>query len=225
MIQFSVDTKKQLIDLYNEKNIGLEGNILKLIDCENDKEFSKYIKKCIDNDKSNRKKRLDITKKIQIQNNELVNLNEENKRILNELQISLTDTENSKNQIEEQNKELLSWKEKNEEIQNELQEEMKKSEIARSEAENSKEIALNNLDVLQKKIQTQLMGKIVLVALGVIGFVGLTTTILYVISIVLGKETENIGTAWFNICGILLTNAFSIVGTIMGVKYSGNEKP
>ncbi len=82
MIKFSANTKKQLLDLYKAKNIGLEGNILKLIDSEEDSEFSQYIKTCIDKDKESRKKRLDITKQIQNKNTELENLNTENTRIL-----------------------------------------------------------------------------------------------------------------------------------------------
>jgi Fe2+ transport system protein B len=224
MIKFSANTKKQLLDLYKAKNIGLEGNILKLIDSEEDSEFSQYIKTCIDKDKESRKKRLDITKQIQNKNTELENLNTENTRILEELQITLDNVENSKQQIECQNNELLTWKEENERIQNELQEEMKRTESARQEAEDAKANALTDLDLLQKKTQTELMGNIVKVALGVIVFVAVITTSMYVFSIVMGKEVNTIGPAWSNMFGILLTNAFSIVGTIMGVKYATKDK-
>ena len=224
MIKFSANTKKQLLDLYKAKNIGLEGNILKLIDSEEDSEFSQYIKTCIDKDKESRKKRLDITKQIQNKNTELENLNTENTRILEELQITLDNVENSKQQIECQNNELLVWKEENERIQNELQEEMKRTESARQEAEDAKANALTDLDLLQKKTQTELMGNIVKVALGVIVFVAVITTSMYVFSIVMGKEVNTIGPAWSNMFGILLTNAFSIVGTIMGVKYATKDK-
>jgi len=37
-------------------------------------------------------------------------------------------------------------------------------------------------------------------------------------------DTTVIGSTWSNIIGILLTNAFSIIGTIMGVKYASKEK-
>jgi len=37
------------------------------------------------------------------------------------------------------------------------------------------------------------------------------------------KETQIIGSTWSNMFGILLTNAFSIVGTIMGVKYANDS--
>lgn len=224
MIKFSTNTKKQLIDLYKAKNIGLEGNLLKIVDSEEDSEFSQYIKTCIDKDKESRKKRLDITKQIQNKNTELQNLNSENTRILEELQITLDNVESSKKQIEFQNAELLSWKEENERIQLELQEEMKRTESAREEAEHAKSNALSDLDLLQKKTQTELMGNIVKVALGVIMFVAVITTAMYVFSIVMGKEVNTIGPAWSNMFGILLTNAFSIVGTIMGVKYATKDK-
>ena len=224
MIKFSTNTKKQLIDLYKAKNIGLEGNLLKIVDSEEDFEFSQYIKTCIDKDKESRKKRLDITKQIQNKNTELQNLNSENTRILEELQITLDNVESSKKQIEFQNAELLSWKEENERIQLELQEEMKRTESAREEAEHAKANALSDLDLLQKKTQTELMGNIVKVALGVIMFVAVITTAMYEFSIIIGREVNTIGPAWSNMFGILLTNAFSIVGTIMGVKYATKDK-
>ena len=224
MIKFSTNTKKQLLDLYKTKNIGLEGNLLKLVDAEEDSEFSQYVKTCVDNDKESRKKRLEITKQIQKKNTELESLNTENNRILEELQSALDKTELSKKQIECQNNELLTWKEENERIQNELQEEMKRTESAREEAEHAKTNALTDLDLLQKKTQTELMGNIVKVALGVIMFVAVITTAMYVFSIIMGREVNTIGPAWSNMFGILLTNAFSIVGTIMGVKYATKDK-
>jgi hypothetical protein len=224
MIKFSTNTKKQLLDLYKTKNIGLEGNLLKLVDAEEDSEFSQYVKTCVDNDKESRKKRLEITKQIQKKNTELESLNTENNRILEELQSALDKTETSKKQIECQNNELLTWKEENERIQLELQEEMKRTESAREEAEHAKSNALSDLDLLQKKTQTELMGNIVKVALGVIMFVAVITTAMYVFSIIMGREVNTIGPAWSNMFGILLTNAFSIVGTIMGVKYATKDK-
>jgi hypothetical protein len=223
MIKFSANTKKQLIDLYKTKNIGLEGNLLKLIDTEDDSDFSQYVKTCVEKDKESRKKRLDITKQIQNKNNELELLNTENVRILEELQITLDNVENSKKQIECQNNELLIWKEENERIQNELQDEMKRTELAKEDAEHAKANALSDLDLLQKKTQTELMGNIVKVALGVIAFIAIVTTGMYVFSIIMNKEVNTIGPAWSNMFGILLTNAFSIVGTIMGVKYATKD--
>lgn len=188
MIQFDDNSKQSLINLGKEKNLYLEGNLIKIIDHDGNEEFSNYILECIERDKEIRRKRLDITK-----------------------------------QIQNQNRELISWKEEHEKISNELQEEIKRTEKAIVESENAKKTALNDLDLLQKKTQTELMGNIVKVALGVIIFISITTTGLYILSITTNKDVDNIGTAWNNMFGILLTNAFSIVGTIMGVKY-GNKK-
>ena len=49
-IVLNEETKKTLLSLYQKNGVGLEGNILKVINPEDDKEFSKYIKKCIDED-------------------------------------------------------------------------------------------------------------------------------------------------------------------------------
>ena len=80
------------------------------------------------------------------------------------------------------------------------------------------------IDLLQKKSQTELIGTIVKVALGVIITVGVITTVMYMISLFMNKDTQIIGSTWSNMFGILLTNAFSIIGTIMGVKYASKEK-
>ena len=46
------------------------------------------------------------------------------------------------------------------------------------------------------------------------------TTLMYVIALLAGADTTLLGNAWSNMFGILLTNSFSIIGTIMGVKYA-----
>ena len=224
MVKLNKETKNELIELLNSKNIALEGNIVKLFDAEGDVEFEKYLKSCSEKDKDNRKKRLEITKQVQLQNKELSDLNLENAKIMSELQTTLKNVEESKNQIELQNRELIAWKEDNERMGQELKEEMAKSEIARIDAENAKKNAENDLDVLQKRTQFQLINTIVRMALFVIVGVGIVTTILYMTAIFYNKDTQIIGSTWSNMFGILLTNAFSIVGTIMGVKYASEKK-
>lgn len=223
MIKFDDKSKKDLIELYESKNIGLEGNILKVINPDGDEEFEKYLNTLIERDKESRRRRLDITKKVQTQNSELSSLNIENERIMSELKQTLDSVEQSKIQIESQNKELLNWKEDNERISQELKDEMVKSEKARIEAENAKKHAETDLDLLQKKTQFQLINTIVRIALFVIVGVGLVTTGLYLAAIFFNKDTQIIGSTWSNMFGILLTNAFSIVGTIMGVKYASEK--
>ena len=224
MIKIDSNTKKTLMDLYTKKGIGLEGNITKLIDTEDDEDFKKYLKDCETKDGDKRKKRLEMTKKIQKQNEELVTLNEKNEKMMEDLQSTLKEAEEQKVKIEAQNGELIDWREENEKIQQELQKEMIKSESARIRAEEAKTNAINDLDILQKKNQTELISTIVRVALYIIVGVGIVTTGVYVFTLVMGKDTQVISAAWSNIFGILLTNAFSIVGTIMGIKYATENK-
>lgn len=121
-------------------------------------------------------------------------------------------------QVQTQNKQLTIAKE-------EIQEANSKLEEALTSAERSKENALKDLDILQKKTQFELVTVIVKISLAIIIGVGFFTTALYMFSIYYGKETQLIGNTWSNMFGILLTNAFSIIGTIMGVKYAaGNNK-
>ena len=47
---------------------------------------------------------------------------------------------------------------------------------------------------------------------------------LFNISLFAGFKTEVIGSAWVNIMSILLTNAFSIIGTLMGMKTMSDNK-
>ena len=216
------NTKKELIELFKSKSIGLEGNIVKLINSDGDEEFASYLKQCSEKDVALRRKRLEMTKQVQTQNAELSKLNDANQKMMEELQNTLTSMEEQKTQIESQNSELLAWKQENEKIGAELVEAMKQSEQARLIAENAKDQAENNLDMMQKKTQFELINNIVRVALYVIIGVGFITTGIYVYSMSIGMDTDIIGSTWSNMFGILLTNSFSIVGTILGVKYGAS---
>ena len=78
--------RDSLIKLSKEKKVFLEGNIIKLIVAdEDDNDFKQYLNDCKVRDNGSRRKRLEITKQVQIQNNELVALNKENERINKEL--------------------------------------------------------------------------------------------------------------------------------------------
>jgi flagellar biosynthesis GTPase FlhF len=223
MIKLDKNTKSQLIELYKTKKIGLEGNILKLIDSDGDEEFSSYVKESIDRDKDSRRKRLDITKQVQSQNNDLTKWKNENERVNKELTSALEEAEES-------NKAMLVAKQEAEdsleEAQNarvEAENARVEAEKARQEAENAKISAESDLDLIQKKSQFELIGTIVRVALWVILGVGGVTTAMYLVALSTGLDTTVIGSTWSNIIGILLTNAFSIVGTIMGVKYASEK--
>ena len=222
MITLDKSTKKQLIELFQTKNIGLEGNIAKLIDSQGDEEFAAYLKQCTEKDTATRRKRLEMTKQVQTQNAELTKLNDANQKMMEELQETLKNVEESKLTFEVQNRELNEWKQENLRLTEELQQEMVKSEQARIVAENAKNEAENNLDLIQKKTQFELINNIVKVALYVIIGVGGITTGIYVYSMSIGMDTDIIGSTWSNMFGILLTNSFSIVGTILGVKYGAS---
>jgi len=143
--------------------------------------FKKYLVDAKIQDRENRKKRLEVTKQVQIQNRELIASQEENEKLLLD-----------------------------------LKEAVKK-------ADEAKDAALNDLDLMQKKTQFELIGKIVQVALWIIIGVGVFTTVLFMFSMYTGIDTTLIGNTWSNLFGILLTNSFSIIGTIMGVKYASES--
>ena len=118
--------------------------------------------------------------------------------------------------IQEQNKALMEWKSHNEELNKELQ-------LALAASEKAKQLAENDLDVLQKRTQNELVGSIVKVALWIICGVGVITSILFAITLFTDVENKTVESSWSNMFSILLTNSFSIVGTIMGVKYANNK--
>jgi len=126
-------------------------------------------------------------------------------------------------QVQERNKELLVSEEENIRVNEELKTALQEAEHSKLEALVAKDAALSDLDIIQKKSQTELISTIVKVALLVILSVGVITTVMYAIAMFTGKDTQIIGSTWSNMFGILLTNAFSIVGTIMGVKYASEN--
>lgn len=224
MIRLDKKTKDQLIDLYKTKKIALEGNILKLIDPDGDVELDNYLKETTEKDKDTRRKRLEVTRKVQTQNNDLIKWKEENEKIQLELKESLEKTENSMREMESLKEEAEFARLEAERLKEEAENARLEAESARLEAENAKKVAENDLEIMQKKTQFELIGTIVKVALWVILGVGGVTTIMYLIALSTGLDTTVIGSTWSNIIGILLTNAFSIVGTIMGVKYASEKK-
>jgi methyl-accepting chemotaxis protein len=108
-------------------------------------------------------------------------------------------------------------------LSKELKIELDNSKKLKDSIEVEKNAALNDLDVMIKKSQSELIKIIVKCALAVIMGVGVVTTMLYWMAMVTGKETQIIGSTWSNMFSVLLTNAFSIVGTIMGIKYATQE--
>jgi methyl-accepting chemotaxis protein len=121
----------------------------------------------------------------------------------------ITETINSKNKISELSKNL--------------QVELDNSNKLRLAIEIEKDAAVNDLDATIKKSQNELIKIIVKSALFVIMSVGFITTIMYSFAILSNKDTQIIGSTWSNMFSVLLTNAFSIVGTIMGIKYATQD--
>ena len=230
-MKINKEMRDQLIELYIDKNIFLEGNILKVLDADGDVEFEKYIKESTEKDNSTRRKRLDITRQVQSQNIELIKRSEEAEKVQVELKESLEKTEclmreseKAKEEAEKAKEEAEKAKEEAEKAKEEAEKAKEEADIARAQSENAKSIAESDLDIMQKKSQFELIGTIVKVALWVILGVGVVTTGMYLLALSMGLDTSVIGSTWSNIIGILLTNAFSIVGTIMGVKYASENK-
>jgi methyl-accepting chemotaxis protein len=109
------------------------------------------------------------------------------------------------------------------ELSKNLQIELDNSQKLKNAIEIEKDAALNDLDVMMKKSQSELIKTIVRVALAVIVGVGVVTTALYWMAIITNQDTQIIGSTWSNMFSVLLTNAFSIVGTIMGIKYATQD--
>ena len=172
------DTVNEALLKAKSKRVYIEGNFTKLLKGELNADVVDYIDECKNKDKQSRRKRLDVTKQVQLQNSELAEA-----AIVKEALVL--------------------------ELQNE-----------KDEAERLRDEAVEDLDIMQKRTQFELIGLIVKVALIIIVGVGVTTTLLYSIAMLADKDTTILGNAWSNLFGILLTNSFSIIGTIMGVKYA-----
>ena len=123
-------------------------------------------------------------------------------------------------EVQAQNKQLIAKQKENDSLMQDLQDALAESQRLTEEAEKGMGKALEDLELMQRKTQYELIGTIVKVALWVIIGVGIITSLMYGYALFIDKDTQIIGSAWSNLFGILLTNAFSIVGTIMGVKYA-----
>jgi PAS domain S-box-containing protein len=119
--------------------------------------------------------------------------------------------------------EAVNSKKKIDELTKNLTVELENSQKLKNAIELEKDAALNDLDVVLKKSQNELIKIIVKCALAVIVGVGLVTTGLYWMAIITNQDTQIIGSTWSNMFSVLLTNAFSIVGTIMGIKYATQD--
>jgi len=197
MIEITEHTRNVLLEVAKKKKIYVEGSFLKILKApKGDTEFEDYLTLCKEKDVAARRKRMEVAKEVQQQNKELEAAAKKNSNLMTELQSALDETKRS------------------EEEANEL----------RRQAEQLRDQAVNDLDILQKRTQFELIGTIVRSALYVIIGVGLLTTALYVYVMSQGFDSKIIESTWSNLFGILLTNSFSIVGTIMGVKYATDKE-
>jgi len=219
-------TRDILLEIAKHKRVYVEGNFLKLIEPEEgDEEFEEYLKLCKEKDSTSRRKRLEVTKQVQKQNSELEKAQKENKRVNRQLEKALNEAIDSAEQSKKSKEEAEKAKEELEVALQLAEQSKEEAHKLKAEAEHAKEVAETDLSLLQKKTQTELMGNIVRVALWVIMGVGLLTTALYVFVMVRGLDAKIIESTWSNLFGILLTNSFSIIGTIMGVKHAnGGDK-
>jgi Fe2+ transport system protein B len=214
-------TRDILLEIAKHKRVYVEGNFLKLIEPEEgDEEFEEYLKLCKEKDSTSRRKRLEVTKQVQKQNSELEKAQKENKRVNRQLEKALNEAIDSAEQSKKSKEEAETAKEELEVALQLAEQSKEEAHKLKSEAEHAKEVAETDLSLLQKKTQTELMGSIVRVALWVIMGVGFVTTGLYVFVLLLGHDSKIIESTWSNLFGILLTNSFSIIGTIMGVKHA-----
>ena len=218
-------TRDILLEIAKHKRVYVEGNFLKLIEPEEgDEEFEEYLKLCKEKDSTSRRKRLEVTKQVQKQNSELEKAQKENKRVNRQLEKALNEAIDSAEQSKKSKEEAEKAKEELEVALQHAEQSKEEAHKLKAEAELAKEVAETDLSLLQKKTQTELMGNIVRVALWVIMGVGFVTTGLYVFVLLLGHDSKIIESTWSNLFGILLTNSFSIIGTIMGVKHATKDK-
>jgi F0F1-type ATP synthase membrane subunit b/b' len=192
VIQLDAGSRDALIEVARTHRLYVEGNILKVIDAGGDAAFAAYLKDAIEQDKTTRRRRLDVTKQVQAQNKGLTEAQGANTSLMSELQGAVTKAEEAR----------------------------QAADAARKEADAARVVAEGDLDLIQKRTQFELVGSIVRVALQIIVGVGVTTTALYAMALFQGLDTTLLGSTWSNMFSILLTNSFSIIGTIMGVKYA-----
>jgi len=196
-MKYVSDLNRSVLLELAERKIYLEGNILKVLHPdEQDSEFNSYLNLCRERDKSIREKRLIVTKQVQKQNTELATAAENNLHLMEQLQAALNESKSS---------ELDAIKSK-------------------QTAEDARNCALADLEIMQKKRQFELTGVIVKIALAIIVGVGLMSSIMYIVAIMKGSDSTIIESTWSNLFGILLTNSFSIVGTIMGIRYASKSE-
>jgi len=211
IISLSGETWETLLQAA-EQGLHLSGNILRFLDVSDDPAHKAYLEEATEKDDARRKTRLRVNKEGQANLVKLEKAGKENQLLMAQLQDALRDAQGSAAEASDAQRQAEKLREE--------------AEQARSRAELAKETAEQNLDIFQKKTQSALMKSIVTVALAVVVGVGAITTMLYVVALTndtAESQVTLLGNTWSNMFGILLTNSFSIIGTVMGVKYATSE--
>ena len=199
-------TWRKLVEIAREHDVFLQGKIIRFISPGESPENRAYLEEASQRERTRRQDRLNFTKEVQQQNVDLRNAQTRNEALVKEIQAALALAESARVDAEEA---------------------LKTAEAERTRAEQAWKDAKNDLDYHQKRTQFQLVGRIVQSALWVIMGVGLITTGLYAGALFILEDESSVtllGNTWSNMFGILLTNSFSIIGTIMGVKYATDKE-
>lgn len=213
MIEFDEHSWAALIATASSKKVYISGNVLKLISDQDNPLYREYLDTAIARDKDKQRQRLEVSKKAQREKQELETAQDRNGALMKRLELALSSADKAREEAE-QAKQVSDMM-------------RAKAEAARAAAENAKDEVERDLDVLQRRTQSQLMHNIVNSAIQVVIGVGAITSALYLFVLVFdGPETQvsMLGNTWSNMFGILLTNSFSIIGTVMGVKYATEKQ-
>ena len=110
-IKLPLEIKQTLLKYAEKLGLYMEGNLLKLIDADDDQQFINYLKEASERDLSIRSKRLRITKQIQDQNKNLVILNEKLQKTISELELARDKAEEALKKSNRQNDGIVqfSW--------------------------------------------------------------------------------------------------------------------
>jgi hypothetical protein len=213
VIKFDDNTWAALIATASRKRVFISGNVLKLISDEGSPLYREYLDAAIARDKDKQRQRLVVSKKAQKEKRELEEAQLSNQALMAKLEEALGSATLSKEAAEV--------------AQAAAEESREEAEVARSQAESARDEVERDLDFLQKRTQSRLMHNIVSSAIAVIAGVGVVTSALYFFVLVYEVESTQVsmlGNTWSSMFGILLTNSFSIIGTVMGVKYATEKQ-
>lgn len=83
--------------------------------------------------------------------------------------------------------------------------------------------ALHDLEIHQKRIQADLISRIVTLAIWAVGSVFVVTTGMYVFAMIMHYDTKIVESVWSSHVAIICSTCLGILGTIMGMKYTESK--